>query len=55
MGVVFAGIEQFEGINFAIPYDWVLKCLPALYEDGEAGHPWLGMALHESERGLEVV
>jgi serine protease Do len=55
VGVVFAGIEQFEGINFAIPYDWVLKCLPALYEDGEAGHPWLGMALHESERGLEVV
>jgi serine protease Do len=55
VGVVFAGIEQFEGINFAIPYDWVLKCLPRLYQEGEAGHPWLGMALQESEQGLRVV
>jgi serine protease Do len=55
VGIVFAGIEQFEGINFAIPYDWVLKSLPRLYAGGEAGHPWLGMALHETESGLEVV
>ncbi|MBN1834258.1 MAG: trypsin-like peptidase domain-containing protein [Spirochaetales bacterium] len=55
VGVVFAGIEQFEGINFAIPYDWVLKALPQLYREGEASHPWLGMALHESGGGLEVV
>jgi len=55
VGVVFAGIEQFEGINFAIPYEWVLRSLPRLYTEGEAGHPWLGMALHETDAGLEVV
>ena len=55
VGVVFAGIEQFEGVNFAIPYDWVIQSLPRLYSGGEARHPWLGMALHESDAGLEVV
>jgi serine protease Do len=55
VGVVFAGIEQFEGINFAIPYEWVLRALPRLYTPKEAGHPWLGMALRESDGGLEVV
>ena len=55
VGVVFAGIEQFEGVNFAIPYDWVIQSLPRLYSGGEARHPWLGMAMHESDAGLEVV
>ena len=44
-GIVFAGIEQFEGVNFAIPWHWVERALPLLYAGGEAVHPWLGMAL----------
>ncbi len=55
VGVVFAGIEQFEGINFAIPFYWINKILPRLYKGGEVSHAWLGMALHESEEGFEVV
>jgi len=55
IGVVFAGIEQFEGVNFAIPYDWVQKALPRLYGGEEASHPWLGLALNESDKGLEVI
>lgn len=55
VGIVFAGIEQFEGVNFAIPFDWVEKALPRLYEGDEAGHPWLGMAMQESDKGLEVI
>jgi S1-C subfamily serine protease len=55
VGVVFAGIEQFEGVNFVIPFSWVNKVLPGLYRGGEARHPWLGMAVHESEQGLEVL
>jgi serine protease Do len=54
-GVVFAGIEQFEGVNFAIPWHWVERALPLLYAGGEAVHPWLGMALAETEDGLEVL
>jgi S1-C subfamily serine protease len=53
--VVFAGIEQFEGVNFVIPYSWVNKALPALYRGGEARHPWLGMAVQETDKGLEVL
>jgi len=55
VGVVFAGIEQFEGINFAIPFSWVNRVLPALYGGGEASHSWLGMAVQETDAGLEVL
>ena len=55
VGIVFAGIEQFEGVNFAIPFDWVEKMLPRLYAGEEAGHPWLGAAVQEVEKGLEVI
>jgi len=54
-GVVFAGIEQFEGVNFAIPWHWVERALPLLYAGGEVVHPWLGMALAETDAGLEVL
>ncbi len=55
VGIVFAGIEQFEGVNFAIPYNWVEKALPRLYRGDEAGHPWLGIAIQEGDKGLEVI
>jgi serine protease Do len=55
VGIVFAGIEQFEGVNFAIPFDWVEKMLPRLYAGEEAGHPWLGAAVQEVEGGLEII
>jgi membrane-associated protease RseP (regulator of RpoE activity) len=54
---VFAGLQQYEGLNFAVPYPWIEQALPALYKGGEAVHPWLGMAIAagEGEKGLEVV
>jgi serine protease Do len=54
-GVVFAGIEQFEGVNFVIPFSWVNRVLPGLYRGGEARHSWLGMAVQETDKGLEVL
>jgi S1-C subfamily serine protease len=45
IGVVFAGMPQLQGLNFAIPVDWVLAALPALFEGGELKHPWLGLAV----------
>lgn len=54
VGIVFAGIEQFEGVNFAIPFDWVVNVLPRLFAGGESAHPWLGLALQETAKGLEV-
>ncbi len=55
IGVGFAGLEQFQGLNFAVPYHWIEKILPFLYKGGEVVHPWLGMALAETAKGLEVV
>jgi serine protease Do len=54
-GIVFAGIEQYEGVNFAIPWYWVERALPLLYQGGESVHSWLGMALAETGAGLEVL
>ncbi len=54
VGVVFAGIEQFQGVNFAIPSFWVNKFLPSLYAGGEVTHPWIGAAVEETDTGLEV-
>lgn len=55
IGVGFAGLEQFQGLNFAVPYHWIEKILPGLFKGGEVVHPWLGMALAETSKGLEVV
>jgi len=55
VGAVFAGIKPFEGLNFAIPQHWIRKVLPALMRGGEVAHPWIGAALMEGERGLEVI
>ncbi len=54
IGVVFAGIEQFEGINFAIPSGYVVKLLPQLYLGGKVAHPFLGMSLYERNKALTV-
>jgi S1-C subfamily serine protease len=55
IGICFAGLQQFAGLNFAIPYTWVEKALPALYRGGQAVHSWLGMAAAETDKGLEVI
>ncbi|MGO8694519.1 MAG: S1C family serine protease [Rectinemataceae bacterium] len=46
-GVAFAGLPQFQGLNFAIPSSWLLRILPALFRGGEVKHAWLGLALAE--------
>jgi S1-C subfamily serine protease len=54
IGVVFAGIEQFEGINFAIPVRWLIRIFPKLYDGGQIEHPFLGIALQKVEENMEV-
>ena len=55
VGVVFAGIEQFQGLNFAIPAVWLERFLPRLYREGEAGHAWLGLSVAETSGAYEVL
>lgn len=54
-GVVFAGIEQFEGLNFAVPSERLAAALPAMLRGGKAERPWLGLALSEERDGIEIV
>lgn len=55
VGVVFAGIREFQGVNFAIPASLVRELLPRLEAGGRAILPWLGLGLQEDHRGLEVL
>jgi len=54
VGVTFAGMEQFEGINFGIASEWIERVLPKLYEGGAVSHLWLGVSVHRGDRGLVV-
>lgn len=55
VGVVFAGIREFQGVNFAIPTSLVRLVLPRLQAGGRAVLPWIGIGLQEDHRGLEVL
>jgi S1-C subfamily serine protease len=54
VGVVFAGLRPFEGLNFAIPIGWISRLIPRLYAGGGVAHSWLGLSLTEKEDGLEI-
>jgi S1-C subfamily serine protease len=49
VGVVFAGMAQYQSLNFAIPSEWVLKVLPELFAGGEHKRAWLGLSIAEKE------
>ncbi|MDR1786148.1 MAG: trypsin-like peptidase domain-containing protein [Spirochaetaceae bacterium] len=40
--IVFAGLLQFEGLNFAIPVEYLLLDLPGFISGGKVEHGWLG-------------
>lgn len=40
--VVFAGMLQYTGLNFAIPVEYLKIELPALYAGGKLVHSWIG-------------
>ncbi|MDR0539405.1 MAG: S1C family serine protease [Spirochaetaceae bacterium] len=56
VGIVFAGVEQFQGLNFAVPAERLAAALPALIKGGKASRPWLGLTIAETPRGeAEVI
>ena len=56
--VVFAGLEQQEGLNFAIPVELLKNILPDLYAGGQVKHSWLGgygrAKKIENKNGVEI-
>jgi len=55
VGIVFAGIEYFQGLNFVIPAERLAAALPAMIKGGKAERPWLGMVLSETSSGAEII
>ncbi|MDR2659232.1 MAG: S1C family serine protease [Spirochaetaceae bacterium] len=55
VGIVFAGIEQFQGLNFAVPAERLAAALPAMIKGGKAKRPWLGLSLAENSGGAEII
>jgi S1-C subfamily serine protease len=55
VGIVFAGIEQYQGLNFAVPAERLAAALPAMIAGGKAERPWLGLSLSETTAGAEII
>jgi S1-C subfamily serine protease len=55
VGIVFAGIEQYQGLNFAVPAARLAAALPAMIRGGKAERPWLGLSIAETSRGAEII
>lgn len=57
--IVFAGIPQYQGLNFAIPVEYLKQQIGILYNGGLRRVPWIGGFGHTykkgtKEEGLEV-
>ncbi|MDR1837185.1 MAG: S1C family serine protease [Treponema sp.] len=55
VGIVFAGIDQHQGLNFAVPAERLAAALPAMIKGGRAQRPWLGFTLCENFSGAEII
>jgi S1-C subfamily serine protease len=55
LGVVFAGVAQFQGINFALSSPLVQALLPRLVKREEAELPFLNLAMHDWSNFSEVI
>jgi S1-C subfamily serine protease len=55
VGIVFAGVEQYQGLNFAVPAERLAAALPAIIKGGKAERPWLGLTLSETSTGAEII
>lgn len=45
LGIVFAGLSNFQGLNFALPVSWVSTVFPALFDEGKIETSWLGLGI----------
>ena len=53
--IVFAGVAQAQGLNFAIPIEYLKQELPYLYHGGEVKHSWIGAYGHTKKNGNKRV
>lgn len=51
--IVFAGILQYQGLNFAIPVEYLRQDLPYLYNGGKRHLAWLGAYGHTDKTAFK--
>jgi S1-C subfamily serine protease len=55
VGVAFAGVAQYQGLNFVIPAEMLSAALPGMLKGGRAQRPWLGFSLCEIYSKAEII
>jgi S1-C subfamily serine protease len=55
VGIVFAGIEQYPGLNFAVPAERLAAALPAMIAGGKVERSWIGLTVSETAAGAEII
>ncbi|MDR1836098.1 MAG: S1C family serine protease [Treponema sp.] len=56
VGIVFAGVAYYQGLNFAVPAQSLAAALPAMIKGGKVQRPWLGLTLSETYfREAEII
>jgi len=55
VGIVFAGADQYQGLNFAVPAETLTSALPAMIKGGKSQRPWLGLTLCETNSEAEII
>ena len=53
--IVFAGMLQNQGLNFAIPVEYLKQELPLLYGRGEIFHSWIGCFGNTKRNGNQKI
>ncbi|MCR5188316.1 MAG: S1C family serine protease [Treponema sp.] len=53
--IVFAGISQYQGLNFAIPVEYLRQELSLLYKGDELQHAWIGASGNTKRYGNKKV
>jgi len=56
LGIVFAGMKDYQGINFALPLSWINIYIPDLFSGGALENPVLGVLLARNLDGsMDIV
>ncbi|MGQ9615675.1 MAG: S1C family serine protease [Spirochaetota bacterium] len=54
IGIAFAGLKNYENLNFAIPSNHALSILYKLYSGGEVKRSWIGCSIVEDGKNMVV-
>jgi S1-C subfamily serine protease len=54
VGLAFAGLEEFQNLNFVIPSNLLFSILFKLYEGGEVKRSWMGGYVGEHQEEVQI-